>query len=54
MVPFGPQIEPYQTNNCFITKDPLLMARESWFEDSDFMIGGCSNEGEILTIEILK
>lgn len=46
MVPFGPQIEPYQTNNCFITKDPLLMARESWFEDSDFMIGGCSNEGD--------
>jgi hypothetical protein len=41
----GPTIEPYETENCFIPKDPVLMARDAWGNDIDMMIGGNSNEG---------
>lgn len=43
--PYGPNVEPYITENCFIPKDPVLMAREAWGNDINMMIGGCSNEG---------
>lgn len=46
--PYGPNVEPYITENCFIPKDPVLMAREAWGNDIDMMIGGCSNEGLFL------
>jgi carboxylesterase type B len=46
---FGPIIEPYITENCFIPKDPILMAREAWGNDIDIVIGGCSNEGLMTT-----
>jgi hypothetical protein len=45
MQPFWPVIEPYSSENCFIPKDPLLMAREAWGNDIDVMIGGCASEG---------
>lgn len=42
---FGPVIEPYVSDNCFIPKDPVLMAREAWSKDVDLLIGATSNEG---------
>lgn len=52
-MPFGPQIEAYVTENCFIPKDPLLMAREAWSNETiDCLIGGVSNEGLIMGFEI--
>jgi cholinesterase len=42
---FGPTIEPYVSNNCFIPKDPVLMARNAWSKDVELMIGATSNEG---------
>lgn len=38
-------IEPYVTDNCFIPKDPKLMAREAWSNGIDCLMGGTSNEG---------
>lgn len=49
---FGPTIEPYITENCFIPKDPVLMAQEAWGNDIDMLIGGCSNEGIFILLEI--
>lgn len=45
MFEFGPTIEPYVSENCFIPKHPVLMGREAWGNDIDVVIGGCSNEG---------
>lgn len=42
---FGPVVEPYVSDNCFIPKDPVLMAREAWSKDVDLLIGATSNEG---------
>ncbi|CRK91320.1 CLUMA_CG004994, isoform A [Clunio marinus] len=42
---FGPVVEPYISNNCFIPKDPVLMARTAWSKDITLMIGATSNEG---------
>jgi cholinesterase len=42
---FGPVIEPYVSENCFIPKDPVLMAREAWSKNVDMLIGATSNEG---------
>jgi hypothetical protein len=42
---FWTVIEPYPSENCFIPKDPLLMAREAWGNDIDMMIGACASEG---------
>lgn len=37
---FGPCVEPYISENCFIPKDPVLMAREAWSGDVDMLIWG--------------
>jgi carboxylesterase type B len=42
---FGPVVEPYISDNCFIPEDPILMAREAWSKDVDLLIGATSNEG---------
>lgn len=42
---FGPVIEPYVSKNCFIPRDPILMAREAWSKDVNLMVGATSNEG---------
>lgn len=51
VLPFGPQIEPYQSSNCFIPEHPLLMARNAWSHDIDCLIGGTSNEGLIMSFD---
>jgi carboxylesterase type B len=42
---YMPCIEPYETENCFIPKDPVLMAREAWGNELPCMLGGTSFEG---------
>jgi cholinesterase len=44
---FAPVIEPFESENCFISKDLVLMAREAWSKDVDFIIGATSFEGII-------
>lgn len=42
---FGPVIEPYVGEQCFIPKHPKLMCREAWSNSIPLMIGGNSEEG---------
>jgi carboxylesterase type B len=44
LIAFGPVVEPYVSENCFIPEDPVLMARNAWGNDIDLMIGACSIE----------
>lgn len=44
-IPFGPVIEPYVSDNCFIPKEPVLMAREAWSNGIDSIMGMASFEG---------
>jgi len=43
--PFGPVIEPYQSDQCFVPKDPKIMAQTGWGNKIPIMIGGVSEEG---------
>lgn len=45
IVPFGPVIEPYATENCIVPKEPIEMAREAWTNDIDIIVMGTSFEG---------
>lgn len=45
IVPFAPVIEPYQTENCIISKEPIEMAREAWSNSIDIIVMGTSFEG---------
>lgn len=47
LVPFGPVIEPYISDNCIITKEPVLMARETWSNAIDVIMMGTSFEGQL-------
>jgi len=50
---FLPCVEPYITENCFVQKDPVLMAREAWSNSIPCMVGGTSFEG-ILRANFMK
>lgn len=50
MITFGPTIEPYISENCFIPKDPILMAREAWSNDIDCIFTGDSFEGILMSV----
>lgn len=45
LIPFGPVVEPYESDNCFVTRDPILMAREAWSNEIDVIVMGTSFEG---------
>lgn len=45
LVPFGPVIEPYMTDICIVSKEPLEMAREAWTNKIDVIVMGTSFEG---------
>lgn len=45
LVPFAPVIEPYETENSIISKEPIEMAREAWSKDIDIIVMGTSFEG---------
>lgn len=44
-VPFAPVIEPYKTENCIISEDPVEMARNAWSNSIDIVVMGTSFEG---------
>ncbi|XP_050092816.1 esterase B1-like [Anopheles aquasalis] len=48
LTPFGPTIEPYQSEVCFIPKGPQDMLQAAWGNSINVMIGGTSEEGLIL------
>lgn len=45
LIPFGPVIEPYESDNCILPKQPVEMAREAWSNDIDVIVMGTSFEG---------
>lgn len=45
IIPFGPVIEPYVTDNCVVPKEPVEMAREAWTNDHELVVMGNSFEG---------
>lgn len=42
---FLPCVEPYESETCFVPKDPVLMARDAWSHAIPCVIGGTSFEG---------
>lgn len=42
---FGPSIEPYVSEQCMISKKPILMAREAWSVNVPILLGGTSEDG---------
>lgn len=49
LVPFGPVIEPYETENGIVSKNPVEMAREAWTNEIDIIVMGTSFEGILRT-----
>lgn len=43
--PFTPVIEPYETAQCFLNKDPQETIDSSWGKNIPVIIGYCSDEG---------
>lgn len=54
MAAFGPSVEPYASENSFITEHPVEMAKKAWGNNISILIGGCSNEGLLWYKEINK
>lgn len=42
---FGPMIETYVSDSCFMSEHPVKLARNAWSKDIDIIIGYTSNEG---------
>lgn len=45
LVPFGPIVEPYESDNCFLPREPSEMSRTCWSNDIDVIVMGTSFEG---------
>lgn len=45
IVPFAPVVEPYETPNCVISKEPIELARDAWSNSIDIIVMGTSFEG---------
>lgn len=45
MIPFGPTIEPYTTESCFIPEHPTILAKKAWSNEIDSIMGVTSFEG---------
>lgn len=48
--PYQPHIEPYITDDTFISKSPVESSRIAWGNDIDILIGGTSHEGHSFLI----
>lgn len=51
---FGPVVEPYESEQCFLSKEPKLLARNAWSKNMPMIIGGCSDEGLLFHKSELK
>lgn len=45
---FGPTIEPYASDHCFLSDDPKILARNCWSNNIPAMIGYTDFEGLLL------
>lgn len=45
-----PVIEPYKTDNSFLTEDPVLAGRKAWSNDIDCIFGFTSLEGGLMNM----
>lgn len=45
LFPFGPVVEPYESTQCFLKKDPKELIANAWSKDIPIMVGTCSDEG---------
>lgn len=45
MFTFGPKVEPYVAEQCFIGEDPVRMCRAPWSGNVPVIFSACSNEG---------
>lgn len=45
---FGPTIEPFKSDQCFLPMDPKELAANAWSKDVPLIIGGCSDEALLL------
>lgn len=43
--PFSPVVEPYESAQCFINKDPKELFSSAWSKNIPLIIGTCSEEG---------
>lgn len=48
LFPFGPSIEPYESDQSFFTKHPMEMIDGAWSKNVPVIIGACSDEGLLL------
>ena len=46
--PFGPIIEPFSSEQSFISKDPKILHRTAWGNQIPIIIGGTSDEGLVI------
>lgn len=44
-IPMGPVIEPYESTQCFLSKDPKELTKTAWSKNVPLIIGSCSSEG---------
>ncbi|XP_030373447.1 esterase B1 [Scaptodrosophila lebanonensis] len=51
---FGPVVEPYQSEQCVISKPPLQLMQESWSQRVPMMFGGTSFEGLLFYPEVIR
>lgn len=45
LFPFGPIVEPYESAQCFLSKESKELATSPWSKDIPTIIGTCSDEG---------
>lgn len=50
---FAPHVEPYTTNDTFISEHPINLVRSAWSNEIDILIGGTSDEG-LMYLETLR
>lgn len=43
--PFGTVIEPYESAQCFLNKNPLDLLESAWSKDVPVIAGHCTGEG---------
>lgn len=48
LFPFSPVVEPYESSQCFLSKDPLELFKSAWSKDIPVIVGNCSDEGLLL------
>ncbi|XP_037042945.1 esterase B1-like [Bradysia coprophila] len=54
LLTFAPHVEPYQTDNTFVSANPLELSRKAWGNDIDILIGHTSDEGLVYLGSIAK